>query len=55
MNIRSFDKFESDLDEFNGTEPVIPEIPPSTKLERRRKIEDLYEEKRLKLEIEEFG
>jgi hypothetical protein len=47
--------FESETEEFNDAETPTPEASPSKKLERRRKIEDLFEEKRLKEELEEFG
>ncbi|MFI4917973.1 MAG: PA3496 family putative envelope integrity protein [Legionellales bacterium] len=55
MNARSFDKFESETEEFSNAEAIVPEASPSTKLERRRKIEALFEEKRLKEELAEFG
>lgn len=55
MSTRGYDDFDNDLEEVNDTAPVIPEPSPSTKLERRRKIEDLFEEKRLRDELEEFG
>lgn len=50
-----FDEFETDLEVFTDEAPIIIEASPSTKLERRRKIEDLFEEKRLKAELAEFG
>ncbi len=52
-----FDRFENEneVEEFVEEVPVVPEASPTTKLERRRKIEDLFEEKRLKVELEEFG
>jgi hypothetical protein len=55
MSTRGFDDFDNDIEEVNEAAPVIPEASPSTKLERRRKIEDLFEEKRLREELEEFG
>ncbi|WP_199744162.1 PA3496 family putative envelope integrity protein [Legionella sp. km772] len=56
MGINSFDELDSELDEFNETPTTIPtEVSPSTKLERRRKIEDLFEEKRLKEELADFA
>lgn len=55
MSTRRFDEFDNEMDDFSDAEPVITEASPSTKLERRRKIEDLLEEKRLREELEEFG
>lgn len=55
MSTRRFDEFDNEMDDFTDAEPVITEASPSTKLERRRKIEDLLEEKRLREELEEFG
>lgn len=55
MSTREFDEFDNDVDEYNDDEKVISETSASTKLERRRKIEDLFEEKRLKAELEDFG
>lgn len=54
MSTRSFDEFENEVEEL-GEPEVIPEPSPSTKLARRRKIEDLFEEKRLREELAEFG
>ncbi len=56
MSMNSFDELESEVEEFSETAPIIPtEASPSTKLERRRKIEDLFEEKRLKEEMADFA
>ncbi|KTD51245.1 MULTISPECIES: PA3496 family putative envelope integrity protein [Legionella] len=55
MSTRGFDDFDTDIEDVSEAAPVIPEPSPSTKLERRRKIEDLFEEKRLREELEEFG
>ena len=56
MSINRFDELDNENEEFNETNTSIPtEASPSTKLERRRKIEDLFEEKRLKEEMAEFG
>lgn len=55
MAIEQFDELETDLEEFNDSPPINNEVNPSTKLERRRKIEDLFEEKRLREEMSEFG
>jgi hypothetical protein len=55
MSAEGFEEFEAEVEEFASPVAVIPEATPSTKLERRRKIEDLFEEKRLREELEEFG
>lgn len=55
MSTRGFDDEENELEDFSTNATLISEASPSTKLERRRKIEDLFEEKRLKAELEEFG
>jgi len=54
MSINSFDELDNEIEEFNETN-LSTEASPSTKLERRRKIEDLFEEKRLREELAEFG
>ena len=54
MSARRFDEFE-EVEDFSDKETIVSESSPSTKLERRRKIEDLFEEKRLREELEEFG
>lgn len=53
----AFDVFDTDIEEFASPEDaaLVVEASPTTKLERRRKIEELFEEKRLRAEIEEFG
>ena len=56
MSISSFDELESEVEDFNETPPIAAaEATPSKRLERRRKIEELFEEKRLKEEMAEFG
>jgi phage shock protein A len=55
MSTRRFDEFDNEIEEVEAAAPVVPEASPSTKLERRRKIEDLFEEKRLREELAEFG
>ncbi|MFA6301720.1 MAG: hypothetical protein WC627_01125 [Legionella sp.] len=55
MSTDQFEEFEAESEDCTAIEKVVPEPSPSTKLERRRKIEDLFEEKRLKTELEEFG
>lgn len=54
MSTRHFDEFDNEIEEFTDKEPTVPEANLSKKLERRRKIEDLFEEKRLREELEEF-
>ncbi|KTD41717.1 PA3496 family putative envelope integrity protein [Legionella parisiensis] len=56
MDTREFEEEVNDMDEFGVDTPLLPsETNPSTKLERRRRIEDLFEEKRLREELAEFG
>lgn len=55
MNARDFEEEETELDDFSEGTTLAAETNPSTKLERRRKIEDLFEEKRLREELAEFG
>ncbi|MGC1182688.1 PA3496 family putative envelope integrity protein [Legionella sp.] len=55
MSTCGFDEDENVLEDFSDNSVIITESNPSTKLERRRKIEDLLEEKRLKEELTEFG
>lgn len=43
-----------DTNESTSTEDTSTDTNPSTKLERRRRIEDLFEEKRLREELGEF-
>lgn len=54
MSINSYEELENEIEDFSETN-IPTEASPSTKLERRRKIEDLFEEKRLKEELAEFG
>ncbi len=54
MSARRFDEFD-EIEDFSDKEAIVSESSPSTKLERRRKIEDLFEEKRLREELDEFG
>lgn len=54
MSTRRFDDFETDLEEFNESFEIT-ESSLSTKLERRRRIEELFEEKRLREELDEFN
>lgn len=55
MDTREFDEDVNDMEELGVDTPLTTETNPSTKLERRRKIEDLFEEKRLRKELAEFG
>lgn len=55
MNTREFDEDVNEMEEFGVDTVLAPETNPSTKLERRRKIEDLFEEKRLREELEDFA
>jgi len=55
MSTRGFDEEENEVEDFSDNPIITTEANPSTKLERRRKIEDLFEEKRLKEELAEFG
>ncbi|KTD75239.1 PA3496 family putative envelope integrity protein [Legionella waltersii] len=55
MSARRFDEFDIEVDDFSDAEEAnITEASPSTKLERRRKIEDLFEERRLREELSDF-
>lgn len=54
MSARDFEE-EVELEDFSASATISTESNPSTKLERRRRIEDLFEEKRLKEELAEFG
>lgn len=55
MNTRNFDEFDSDIEFYHDpADADVPEASPTTKLERRRKIEDLFEEKRLREELADF-
>ncbi len=55
MNTSEFEEQVNDMEEVSIETIITPETSPSTKLERRRKIEDLFEEKRLRDELAEFG
>lgn len=55
MSSRTFDDFEADVEEFGTPETILIESSPSTKLERRRRIEELAEEKRLRDELAEYN
>jgi hypothetical protein len=54
MSISNYDEPDAELDEAG--EPVVSaEACASKKLERRRKIEDFFEERRMKEELSEFA
>ena len=55
MSTREFDEDVGEMEEFGADTVITTETNPLTKLERRRKIEDLFEEKRLRDELAEFG
>lgn len=56
MSIDNFDELDNEMDDFNeSSTPISIEASPSTKLERRRKIEALFEEKRLQEELADFA
>ncbi|CAM4438103.1 MAG: hypothetical protein LEGION0403_FIIPPAGN_00040 [Legionella sp.] len=55
MSARGFDEEENELEDDSDSAIIATEANPSTKLERRRKIEELLEEKLLREEIAEFG
>ncbi len=55
MDPREFDENEMEMEDFNVDTTLSTETTTSTKLERRRRIEDLFEEKRLREELAEFG
>jgi len=51
---RRFKDFETEVNTFIDSQDDGAETNPTTKLERRRRIEDLFEEKRLREELSEF-
>ncbi|MCE0723315.1 MULTISPECIES: PA3496 family putative envelope integrity protein [Legionella] len=55
MDAREFEEDVNDTEEFGVDTLLTTETNPSTKLERRRRIEDLFEEKRLREELSEYG
>ena len=54
MSIRRFDDFEAGVDEFVESQEVASPSNIATKLERRRRIEELEEERRLREELCEY-
>ena len=55
MSTRRFDDFETGVKEYIDSQDNANDASPSTKLERRRRIEELFEEKRLRQELDEFN
>jgi hypothetical protein len=51
-NNKKFDEFETDIDAFIDSQGE--QNTASTKLEKRRRIEELYEENRLRNELKEY-
>jgi|GEM_PF-1781181 len=51
---RAENSIESSSKDASKEQDNAPEASPGTKLERRRRIEDLFEEKRLREELGEF-
>lgn len=54
MSTQRFDDLEIGLEESNHSTEVSAETHLSTKLERRRRIEEIVEQKRLREELSEF-
>lgn len=54
MSSRRAESIETGVNESGSSEELQNDSSPSTKLERRRRIEDLFEEKRLREESGEF-
>lgn len=54
MCSRRADNVETNSNESGNSDDSQNDSSPSTKLERRRRIEDLFEEKRLREECGEF-
>lgn len=54
MSRRRAESIETGVNESGSSEELQSESSPSTKLERRRRIEDLFEEKRLREESGEL-
>lgn len=54
MSARRFEDVETDVEVANHNQEPVIESSPSTKLERRRRIEEFAEEKRLQQEISDY-
>ncbi|WP_165474660.1 PA3496 family putative envelope integrity protein [Legionella nagasakiensis] len=55
MSARRFEDFEAGVDELLDFQDSTHHTNLTTKLERRRRIEELEEEKRLREELNEFA
>jgi hypothetical protein len=53
MENRRFNDFETGINELPESQDIV-EVSLSKKLERRRRIEDIFEERRLREELNEF-
>lgn len=54
MSVRTFEEFEAGVDELTNLMDTPHYSNLTTKLERRRRIEELDEEKRLREELDEY-
>ncbi|KTD50330.1 hypothetical protein Lqui_1655 [Legionella quinlivanii] len=54
MESQDFNEFESEINDDHSIDDAVCETASSKRLERRRRIEDILEEKRLREELEEF-
>jgi hypothetical protein len=54
MTVRRFDDFEAGVEEFIESQDNTNLVNLATKLERRRRIEELEEERRLREELCEY-
>lgn len=54
MSARRFEDFESTVDQLIDSQEPSNCSNPTTKLERRRRIEELAEERRLREELHEY-
>ena len=54
MSKRRLDQLEASMNGNNNSDEIPTDANPTTKLERRRRIEDLFEEKRMREELGEF-
>lgn len=54
MSIQSFDDFEAETDNYAENHDTGAESSQASRLERRRRIEEIAEEKRLREELNEY-
>lgn len=54
MSTRRFEDLETGVEDNIVAQEGVTELSLNIKLERRRRIEDLFEEKRLRAELDEF-